>query len=106
MKRTILTGLVVIISTGAFSQGFNCNHAKLPAEVAICNNDELSALDRRLNALYFQVREEAVGDARLALEAEQQAWLRERNECGADEGCLPRAYDVRIVNLSSEGEPD
>src|SRR4051812_30522157 len=106
MMRVILTTVALLMSTGAIAQGFDCNYARLPAEVAICNSGRLSALDRRLNAVYYQVRDEAVGEARLALEAEQQAWLRERNECGADEGCLIEAYEVRIANLSSEGEPD
>jgi len=106
MKRNIMTALVAVMSTGAFAQGFNCNYAKLPAEIAICNNDELGALDRRLNSLYYRVRNQLVGEARFALEAEQQAWLHRRNQCGGDEGCLIRAYEVRIANLSSEGEPD
>ena len=106
MKRVVLATLAGIISTSAVAQGFNCNLARLPAEITICNNGELSALDRRLNALYYRLRSQLDGEARSELEAEQQAWLHRRNQCGADEGCLFEAYERRLAALSSESEPD
>ena len=56
MKHT-LAGLFAVAAiasaaTGAQAQSFNCHKADFPDEKLICENQELSALDERLNAIF------------------------------------------------------
>ena len=47
---------------------FNCNAAQRPDEVLICHSDELSALDREMSSIYFQLRNGLSGSAREQLQ--------------------------------------
>jgi hypothetical protein len=68
----------------ARAQSFNCRHAKLPAEVAICQSPELRALDSEMATDYFSLDVKRPGN--------QARWLRRRNACGYNEPCLRAAY--------------
>ncbi|PRY93757.1 uncharacterized protein DUF1311 [Hasllibacter halocynthiae] len=72
-----------------------CDAAGLnAAEGAICADDTLSNLDAVMAAAY--------GAARAATtDAEQNAWLRERDACGADRPCIGGAYVRRLTALGA-----
>lgn len=96
--------LVALTATGttpSAAQSFNCNFARAPDEVAICQDDGLGALDERMSTLYFRVRASLGGAARADLEAEQAAWLRARRTCGRNFGCIERSYRQRIRELQA-----
>ncbi|RME97648.1 MAG: DUF1311 domain-containing protein [Alphaproteobacteria bacterium] len=81
---------------------FNCNYAKIPAEVAICNSPELAELDRRMAQLYFAKRNSSITSAmRGQLKRFQKRWLRHRNACGYDIACLKRSHLEQIQSLNN-----
>ena len=63
---------------------FNCNCAKAPDEVAICQDPELSNLDRETARLYSEAMNYYRGGARASIRRDQVAWLRQRHHCGYD----------------------
>ncbi|AXS39416.1 hypothetical protein [Breoghania sp. L-A4] len=96
MKSLLLTVSVLLLSTGlSAAQSFNCRYAKLPAEVAICQDPELSDLDSRMAALYFSLPPRV----RSYESRPQKAWLSRRNRCGYNARCIADAYDDRIYEL-------
>ncbi len=73
-------------------------------EALICNDTELSALDRELGAVYAQAREAAAHEQPPVLKAEQRGWIKGRNECWkADDerDCVRGNYVHRIAELQA-----
>ena len=82
---------------------FNCRYAKTSVEHAICADPVLAAKDRRMALLY----ERAGGSRYGPVDPSQWGWVAARNRCGrvyyeALEGCLHRAYDDRVAELSMQ----
>src|SRR3954471_24122804 len=98
MKASITTAATVTalvsLTTPSQAQSFNCRYAKLPAEVAICQNAELRNRDNWLATLYSENRGKP---------GSQQRWLQRRNRCGHNVDCLLSAYSVRIRQLEAGG---
>jgi uncharacterized protein len=94
-----LTLAFACLSFIADAQGLNCNNARLPDEVLICQSPVLSRLDQRMASIYVTQRNRIHGVARRELEADQSDWLRRRMECGRDYYCIERAYQRRIPQL-------
>jgi len=86
-------------ATGAPAQSFNCNYAKTPDEVLICQVPRLSDLDERMSSLYFRLRNSLSGRPLRTLDADQKEWLAERMACGRDIACIAEAYGRRIRQL-------
>ncbi|MGV3491994.1 MAG: lysozyme inhibitor LprI family protein [Devosia sp.] len=85
------------------AQSFNCAHAVLPAEIAICGNANLSRLDEQTTGMYFLIIGSGAPAATIALVKSQQGkFLTTRNACGADIDCLVSAYTDQIMFLSNE----
>jgi len=98
----VVAGVAALASPGmAGAQSFNCNYAKAPDEVMICNSPSLSKLDEQMSVMYFQTRNSLAGAPRARLEGDQVAWLRGRQACGGDPDCLADAYRERIHQLSN-----
>jgi uncharacterized protein len=93
-------GLLLLCSSAASAQSFNCRYAKTPDEVLICQDPRLSALDERLSSMFFRLRNTLPPRQRELLDAEQQSWLRERMSCGRDAACIAAVYQRRIRQLS------
>ncbi|ALJ38676.1 DUF1311 domain-containing protein [Azospirillum brasilense] len=112
MLRPALLALgLLALPTAAAAAGFPCSKAATPTEKAICADPALSALDGRLATTYRAALERLSGAspeegaAGAAVKADQRAWLRERDSCGADAACLRRAYDGRTAILSFRTDP-
>lgn len=105
MTRHLLfaaAALILLSPAGtASAASFNCNYAKLPAEVAICNSPRLQDMDQQMASLYFRLSNNAPGGMARQIRAEQRAWIGRRNACGYDQGCLKRAYRNRINQLEN-----
>ncbi len=82
---------------------FDCARAATPTEIAICTAPELGDLDTTMARLYTGLRSGAGAATRTRLRDDQRAWLRQRNACGADLGCLRAVYDRRIAELMKGG---
>ena len=91
----------LLVPAAAEAQSFNCAYARSPDEVLICQDPRLSELDERMSSLFFRARNNSFGSERADLEAEQAAWLRARQACGRDAGCIARSYRARIGELSA-----
>jgi uncharacterized protein YecT (DUF1311 family) len=78
---------------------FNCRLASLPAEVLICNDRTLGAMDESMARRYYMLINTAPPDAVLQIKAEQRAWIRGRNLCGYDGRCVFNAYRHRLGQL-------
>jgi uncharacterized protein len=78
---------------------FNCRAAAAPAEIAICGDAQLAALDNQL-AQQFSLKAMALPvSATAAFKAAQARWLQARNACGADKTCLANSYRLRMQQL-------
>lgn len=75
----------------ADAQSFDCRYANAVDEVAICRSPLLSQLDEQMSDIV----------SRLQLENGQAAWLKGRQYCGGDSGCIENAYRQRIRELLS-----
>lgn len=95
--------LIAACSIAAFSQdgikpSFDCSKARKTAEVLVCKNGELSALDGAMAGLYSQVRRLSSNPSQLTLD--QRAWIVRRDACQSIE-CLHNAYESRILDLKN-----
>jgi uncharacterized caspase-like protein/uncharacterized protein len=81
--------------------GFDCAKPRSPAEVAVCRNPELAALDQELNRLYTQKQKEPgfFFFGRQRLQHAQRHWLRNRDTCAGDVSCLKVQYQAAIQHL-------
>jgi uncharacterized protein YecT (DUF1311 family) len=85
---------------------FNCQHAKAPDEVAICQTPKLSEMDTKMANLYSGYRNLTSGPARHQLEVNQAVWLQHRRSCGRNLGCIAKAYKDRVDYLYQHNTPD
>lgn len=79
---------------------FDCHQARGDAEVLVCSDARLAALDRQLAALYKRVQS---SPDELDIAAEQRGWVKGRDACwqAVDrQRCLLESYQTRIVELS------
>ena len=76
-----------------------CSKAKKAAEREICRDRDLTRRDGTLNEVYRELRRKLSRSDFRALRTEQRAWLRERNRCGNDTGCLVTKYEDRVAVL-------
>ena len=95
------------VTAPAPAQGpsFDCNQARSDAETQVCNDAELSALDRRLAELY---RAAQTSPDELDIAAEQRGWIKGRDACwqAVDaRRCLVEAYQTRLVELQIATTP-
>lgn len=90
-----------IMSPSAQNASFNCSEAKTTSEVAVCNNADLSRMDKELALLYQSHLKDYKNDPSIAkkLRDTQRSWLVERNRCGSDVSCLHVRYQERIAWL-------
>jgi len=75
---------------------FDCGRATTLVENTICGDGELASLDDLLAKSYARMMSSDIGDgARVALKADQRAWLGRRNQCSS-KPCLVDIYQSRI----------
>ncbi len=92
-------------SPPAQGPSFDCNQARSDAETQVCNDAELSALDRQLAALYKAAQ---TSPDELDIAAEQRGWIKGRDACwqAVDaRRCLLESYQTRIVELQIATTP-
>lgn len=77
---------------------FDCAKAASSAEKAICSNGSLSKLDNDLSLAWRKASRR--GSDAAALKVTQQRWLKVRDACGDDDGCLGDRYRERLASLN------
>lgn len=77
---------------------FSCAAAASASEKTLCGNVALAAWDRSVAQAWRDARARRNDDS-ARLQAEQRAWLQQRNACGADAGCLHDRMQERVETL-------
>jgi uncharacterized protein len=95
MKKVFIL-LFSFVTFTCSAASFDCSRAKLPTEVTICSNLEISMLDEEMAHTYLLALKKEGGDK---LKIEQRAWIKKRNNCGVDVSCLKSLYNARILEL-------
>jgi uncharacterized protein len=91
-------------TTPARPQSFDCSRASLPAEMTVCNDGMLGALDEEMSRLYFRLVNSAPRWAVVEIRREQREWLGSRDACGTDGQCLMGHYRARTMGLYTWSE--
>lgn len=95
--------IVAAMGQAAFAASFNCQHALLPAEQAICGNANLSRLDEQTAGMYFLIVGSGAPASTISqVKAAQGQFLERRNACGANVDCLVSAYTDQMMFLKNE----
>ncbi len=112
----LVAGFVALSALPAIAAApsFSCTGALSPTERVICADPDLAALDRSVAAAYRNRFDGLPVESASALEQivkslviTQKAWLKHRDSCGADRGCIYKAYVARTSSLAaSEGTKD
>ena len=80
---------------------FTCKESKSASELIVCQNQELAVLDIKLNAAYGGVQSRMNAAELKLLRDQQRVWVKERDKCGADVGCIKTLYVARLEQLSA-----
>ena len=80
------------------SPSFNCANAKTGGEVAVCNNPNLAALDRRMAAQFASAMSDADAQQRALLNRTRNSFLTYRDRC-TDDDCIAETYRGRIREI-------
>jgi uncharacterized protein len=101
-RMSAALGLAILIfpSDPAWSASFDCDAKELkPDEKAICDNRTLNDADVKMVTTFELLSGLLAMGSRGTLQDEQTAWLKKRQECGADAACIKAAYDERMKQL-------
>jgi uncharacterized protein len=96
--------LISAVATQARAASFNCDYAKSPTEVAICQDTDLQALDETMATDYFALTQALPYSARAKLKRSQSSFIARRNSCGYNSDCINSAYESRIARICSIAE--
>ena len=98
-----IAALAIGFSIPAKAASFNCEHAILAAEEAICGNANLSRLDEQTAGMYFIIVGSGAPKATInQVKASQRQFIETRNACGSNIDCLVSAYTSQIMFLKNE----
>jgi uncharacterized protein len=101
LRHTVLLVLLAH-APQAFTAGLDCAQASSQTEKAVCASNDLHLHDGRLSAFYRRLSDALPQGQRAALRTAQLGWLKTRDQCGADHGCLELRYLTRIGELQSQ----
>ena len=105
LSSLFLAGVALIaLSSAASAASFSCYGNLTYTERAICDNPNLSNLDSVMASTYFQMLGGSSKTLKRALQRDQIGWLRSRNSCGANVGCLSAAYHNRLSQFDTYGD--
>ena len=99
LKNLITFLFFVIFSTVAIPASFDCNRniALSHIEKMICENKELSEVDKKLGEVYKKALAISTNDQ--SLKAEQKVWLRTKRDLCSNISCLLEAYNIRLIDF-------
>jgi uncharacterized protein len=102
VRLAFLPVTLALLASPAFAEGpsFDCEKAKAPDEIAICDSKLLSELDSLLNFAYEDARDKS-GKAK-ALAAAREG-MTERSACGSDETCIMAAQVTLLKRFQKLG---
>ncbi|MDX1269510.1 MAG: MliC family protein, partial [Oceanisphaera sp.] len=84
---------------------FACDKVKAGSiEAMICEDQTLSALDRKLSGVYTAALQKVTNEHPPVLKAEQRGWIKGRNDCWKSDdkrACVEGEYQRRIAELQA-----
>jgi hypothetical protein len=86
-------------AAGAPRPAFNCRYAHTRTERLVCNSPSLAANDRAMASVYYGAVASADPATKDRIRASRNGFLRRRERCGDDEGCVARTYRERIAEI-------
>ena len=98
LLSAVCLGVFSFISSSE-AASFNCKFAKLPSEVAICQNGDLHLLDEKMATKYFKLKQVAKKSDWTLILQEQRKWQKRRNKCGYAADCIEDSYVYRMRAL-------
>jgi uncharacterized protein YecT (DUF1311 family) len=106
-KGKFLVFCAMLVSSYAFaSPSFDCTKVvESSIEQLICNDDKLSALDRKLSANFKEAGTKVESKNQATLKAMQRGWIKGRNDCWKNSDqrqCVIDSYQMRISELQAE----
>jgi uncharacterized protein len=99
LATATFVALAITVSGSVAAASFNCRYAKLPTEVSICQNEDLSAFDEEMATYYSYLTSALRGSALRNLKSAQNRFIARRNACGYNAGCISTRYRARIEAL-------
>ena len=102
LKRVVVGGMLCLASFFAqcAQAQISCSRDTGQAEIIVCRESSLMALDNDMSRLYHDLQARLPRDARENLRDSQRGWIRHRNGC-SDANCIRRAYNDRIQELNN-----
>ncbi|MGF6346530.1 lysozyme inhibitor LprI family protein [Variovorax sp. W2I14] len=85
----------------AFAAGLECSRAATGTEKAICADENLRKLDVQLSTVYSRLAAAQPGQ-RGELRRAQLDWLKTRDRCGTDTGCIATRHEERLTALQAQ----
>ena len=108
MKAPLLIcSSLLLVAGSALAQGpsFDCSKVeKGSIEALVCQNADLSALDRQMADVYAAAQKKAGNEHPATLQPTQRGWIKGRDDCWkADDipACVKASYQQRIVELQA-----
>lgn len=93
--------MLAALSNAAVAAGLDCGRAASPTESTICSTADLQRQDAQLAIIFGRLMRAAPTQSD-ATRAEQLRWLKTRDQCDADRGCLSQRYSDRIGALQKQ----
>ncbi|OSL96435.1 lysozyme inhibitor LprI family protein [Escherichia coli] len=103
MERTVTWSCLslLLMVSGVSAASFDCRQAELPDEKAICADRHLSDLDVEMAVKFHFLKGLMAMGKSGEMSDSQQVWLKNRQSCKGDVGCLNRQYQQRIAELDA-----
>jgi len=89
------------VASGPARPAFNCRYARTRTERLVCSSPALAGEDRAMSSVYYGAIAAADPGTKARIRASRDSFLRRREQCGGDEGCVARAYRQRIAEIRS-----
>jgi uncharacterized protein len=98
---TMMIAALLLTSSAipAHAASFNCNYAKLPTEILICQDKELSILDEYNAKLFYKLAGPLGSSSRKEFMRIGHKWIIDRNRCGYERACVANAYATHMQRM-------
>jgi uncharacterized protein len=104
--RTLLAALcasaILSVSSAVAVPSFECSTNLPMAQVTVCADRALSALDVQLDDIYQRLLARVSRADADAIRAERRDWVRRRDDCDIDKACLRHVYQNAIDRLQGK----
>jgi uncharacterized protein len=99
MKKVLSFFIILIFTSVAYSQSFDCDKAATYVEKKICEYGNFKELDSLLSARYHEYLKSLKPAPKRAFIASQRQWLTERDNC-TDNQCIESIYKARLLAIT------